>query len=120
MPLGQVPTYVVSGTHCAEARRAMAERLEITLLGGRWGDLDGCWGGWELSQPRSFQPPLEPLHIAPHLLALEIGFIHDMAGARVDLELHGLVETLQRLVELPRLRSARVGRSRRAGSTAVS
>src|SRR5262249_46328110 len=57
------------------------------------------------SPPRkSLYPPREPLEIPSHLLALLHRLAQHVAAARIDLELHGFAERLQRLVELPRAR----------------
>src|SRR5882724_13664128 len=49
------------------------------------------------------KPPDKPVEIATHVLALERRLVVDVSTARVDVELHRLVQCLQSPVELPSL-----------------
>lgn len=49
------------------------------------------------------QPAHEPLEIAKHVLALEWRLEIDVSSARIDVELHSLVQRFQRFVEFPSL-----------------
>ena len=58
-----------------------------------------------------FDPPLKPLEIPLHLLALLRGLAQDVSASRVDVELHRLAHGLECPIELPSPRNghARVG-----------
>src|SRR5437016_10942264 len=46
-------------------------------------------------------PTRKPFKISAHLLALQHRFVQYMSPARVDIELHGLPQSLQRAIKLP-------------------
>ena len=52
---------------------------------------------------RRIKPAHEPIEIAEHVLALERRLEVDVPAARIDVELHRLVQRFHRFVEFPRL-----------------
>src|SRR5712691_3867613 len=86
----------------AERRRIcpgwMSRSFALLRMTGQTRPLRARTRGWR----GGADPPGEPLEIPPHLLALQHWFVEHVPAPRVDVELHGLAQSLERAVVLPR------------------